>query len=291
MGGLIMTATVVSYVDPGDPWYKRLIINCIEKLSGRDAIDSIYRDIKAVSHTYADFFDHALDAGDLQLRFDQYQFSRIPRQGPLVFIANHPFGIIDGITMCHLAGRSRGDFKILLHSSLCRDELLSDCFLPVCFDETSDAIKLNVNTKRVAQQVLADKGTLIIFPAGGVSTRSHFGLGELAELPWTTFTAKIVMQSRATVVPVYFHGENSWLFHFVSAFSQTVRLALLMREVTNKLGTEVSLEIGDPIAPDEIHQVGNRLEVTRYLYESTFALVQGEGCKEQPPAASLAAFR
>lgn len=281
-----MATPVVSYVDPNDPWYKRATINCIERFSGRDSIESIYQDVRAISQTYIDFFDQALCAGNLQLRFDQNQFNRIPREGPLVFIANHPFGIIDGLAMCHLASGSRQNFKILLHSSLCRDELLDDCFLPVCFDENAGAVKLNIKTKRVAQQVLADNGTLIIFPGGGVSTRSHFGLGELADFPWTTFTAKIVMQSGATVVPVYFHGENSRLFHFVSGFSQTIRLALLMREVTGKLGTEVALEIGDPITPQEIAQVGNRKEVTRFLYDTTFALAKCNDYVERPAVIS-----
>lgn len=134
----------------------------------------------------------------------------VPKQGPLIFIANHPFGVVDGLVLCDLAAQTRGRFKILIHAALCQDVDLAPYFLPVDFEETKAAIRTNIGSKRVALETLAADGTRVIFPSGGVSTAfSKFGFGPVAEWPWTTFTAKLVHQSRASVVPVFFYGTNS----------------------------------------------------------------------------------
>ena len=269
------TLPAISYIEPGDPWYKKATINSLEVLSGRRKIEAIYHQLKSERLSIPAFFERAMALGGVETTLDSEQFKRVPGTGPLVFVANHPFGILDGLIMCHIAAQTRGEFKILLHSRLCRDDQLEPYFLPVSFEETQEAIRENVVTKREAERVLQANGTIVIFPAGGVATRGRFGLGELEDLPWSTFVAKIVAKTRAAVVPVYFHGENSRPFHFVSGFSQTLRLALLMKEVINKMDSTIHVEIGDAFAYETLERVGSRKELTRYLYEQTFAL----GCE------------
>lgn len=263
---------VISYVEPEDPLAKRVIINTIERICGRNRIEAIYRQMRQEDLPIPQFFARGIELGNLQLDVDRAEERRVPADGPVVFIANHPFGVVDGLLMCDIAARTRGEFKILLHARLCRDARMAPMFLPVSFEENREAIKTNVETKRIAQRVLADNGTIVIFPAGGVSTRGKMGFGELEDLPWSTFVAKIVAQTRATVVPVYFHGENGFLFHFVSAFSQTLRLALLMREVVNKIDGRLKLNIGRPITWEEMEPIGSRKALTRFLYDRVFEL-------------------
>lgn len=263
---------VISYVEPDDPIAKRFVINMVERACGRGKIEHIYKQMKREDLPIPEFFARGIELGNLQLEVDRAEERRVPRDGPVVFIANHPLGIVDGLLMCDIAARTRGEFKILLNSRLCRDSKMEPLFLPVSFEETREAIRTNVETKRIAQRVLADNGTVIIFPSGGVATRSKLGFGELEDLPWSTFVAKIVTQSRATVVPVYFHGENGFLFHFVSAFSETLRIALLMREVVKKINGRQKFRIGKPIAWEEMAAIGSRKALTRFLYDRVFEL-------------------
>ena len=255
----------LSYVQDSDSWLKKKLVNMIELASGRDRITKIYDDLKREPFQIRRFFSRGIELGKLELSYNRAVEGEIPQTGPLVFIANHPFGIIDGLILCEIASRLRGSFKILLNSRLMKDSDLNDLFLPIDFDGTPEAARKNVESKRNAQRVLDHGGTIIIFPSGGVATRSHYGLGRLEEFPWTTFAAKIIMKAKATVVPVYFQGENSFSFHFASGFSEAARLSLFINEVTRRIGSTIEFTIGKPIPYPEIQEFDGRRAVTDYL--------------------------
>ena len=257
----------ISYVQSTDPWLKRKVVNVVELATGRKKITDIYEQLKKEPFQIPKFFSRGIQLGQLSLKYNQEMEVQIPKDGPLVFVANHPFGIIDGLILCDIAARVRGDFRILLNNRLMKDEELNKLFLPVDFDRTREAMKRNVETKKNAQQILENGGTVIIFPSGGVATRWRFGLGPLEELPWSTFAAKIIMKSKATVVPVHFKGENSAAFHVASSFSESARLSLFIREVIKKIGTTVEFKIGDPVYYGEMNNLKGRKDVTEFLKE------------------------
>ena len=280
----------ISYLEPGDPLPRRVLINCIEKLSGRDRVEAIYQEMCRLDLPFDQFFQHGIRLGGLKLSTNEFEEQRIPRQGPLVFVANRPFGVVDGLLMCDLAARTRGDFKILLHARLCRDEKMDPLFLPVSFEEDRDAIKTNVATKREAERVLSENGTVVIFPSGGVATRDKFGFGQLRDLPWSTFVAKIVAKTEATVVPVHFSGENSFWFHFVSSFSPTLRTALFLKEVTNKIDAEIDVTIGEPILWAEMAGISGRKALTEFLFARTHELGAPAASRSEQLVAAIKNF-
>lgn len=255
----------LSYAQDSDSWLKKKVVNFIEVASGRDRITAIYDDLKGEPFQIPRFFSRGIELGKLELSYNRTVEREIPQTGPLVFIANHPFGVIDGLILCEIASRLRGDFRILLNNRLMKDEDLNDLFLPIDFEGTPEAARKNIGTKRHAQQVLDNGGTIIIFPSGGVSTRRYFGLGRLEEFPWTTFAAKIIMRSKATVVPVYFQGENSFSFHFASGFSEAARLSLFINEVTRRMDSKIEFTIGKPIPYTEIEEFSGRKALTEQL--------------------------
>lgn len=275
--GLPAELPTISYVQPGDPWLRSRLISLLEVLTGRRKVEKVYHQLKREPFEVERFFSRGLELANISYTSDPAAETSIPRDGPLVFIANHPFGVVDGTMLCDIAARTRGNFKILIHALLCRDDDLEPFFLPVDFTDSRDAQRRNIETKREAVKVLKSGGTLLVFPGGGVSTTGRGGCGEFADLPWTTFTAKLIHQAEATVVPVFFHGRNSRLFHLASSISMTLRAALLLHEASNKIGNSFDVEIGAPIPYREIAHLG-RKELTGHLHRVTWGL-GSPGCE------------
>ena len=262
----------LSYTNPKDPWLKRRTVSALEVMFGRNRIESVYYRLKQSEFSVQSFFSAALDEAQIKVDYDVGQLNSIPRQGPLMFVANHPFGVVDGIILCDLALKARGEFRILLNSLLCQDCQLAPYFLPIDFEDSRDAIKTNIRSKQLALEYLSQDVPVLIFPSGMVSTAGKFGFGSVTDAPWTTFAAKIVREARATVVPVYFHGCNSRKFHVASHIAEPLRMALLVHEALRKFGQRLKVEIGAPIDWAELANLGGRTALTSHLYQAVQSL-------------------
>jgi putative hemolysin len=257
---------LLSFVRPGQPWYKRYTLEAAERFFGRLKIESLYLKVKERPFTIEGFIEEAFKIAQIDHLYDRQKLANLPTRGPIVFVANHPFGVIDGLALCDLAVRLRGNFRILINSIMCQDKDLAEYFLPVDFNENRDAVKNNIRSKQIAQQALRDEIPLIVFPSGHVSTATHWGFGQIAESPWTTFAAKMIRDAEATVVPVYFKGQNSRIFHITSHWSAALRSAALMNEVTKRFGKPIYSEIGKPLDWKLLKTLGNRQTLTLFLY-------------------------
>ncbi|MFW2543605.1 lysophospholipid acyltransferase family protein [Primorskyibacter sp. 2E107] len=175
----------------------------------------------------------------------------IPKEGPLVVIANHPYGILDGLIMGHILSVVRGDFRILANSVFRKAEELDSVVLPVDFDGSKDALKQNVETRRAALEYLGQGGCIGIFPGGTVAT-SATPFSTPMDPGWRSFTAKMIAKSGAQVVPIYFDGHTSRLFQLASHLHVTLRMGLLLKEFRKRVDTPVRVVVGAPIAPERI---------------------------------------
>ena len=262
----------ISYTNPDDAWLVRNFVSSLEILLGRSRIEAVYNRLKGREFNISTFFSSALEETGITTEYDEKKLDAVPKAGPLMFVANHPFGVVDGIVLCDMALRVRGDLRIMLHSLLCQDKQLAPFFLPIDFHETKHALKTNIRSKQLALEFLSQDIPVLIFPSGTVSTADKFGFGSVQDAPWTTFAAKIIREARATVVPIFFHGQNSRKFHIASHIAEPLRMAMLVHEALNKFGKAVKIEIGDPLMWEQLADKGGRQQLTDYLYRKVQAL-------------------
>ncbi|WP_068110389.1 lysophospholipid acyltransferase family protein [Tropicimonas marinistellae] len=196
----------------------------------------------------------------------------IPGDGPLIVIANHPYGILDGLMMGHILSIVRGDFRILANSVFRKAEDLDKVILPISFEETKEAMRENLATRKIAVEYLAGGGAIGVFPGGTVSTAAR-PFTRPMDPGWRSFTARMVAKSDAAVVPIFFEGHNSRLFQFASHLHSTLRLALLIKEFRKRVDEPVRVAIGTPIPRSELDRRGNDAKAMMdFLRAETYAL-------------------
>lgn len=262
----------ITYVSPYDPWIKRALMGLLERICGAKKIDKLYKEIRTTEMEPDEIWKIAIEKLNLKLIYNEDRLLAAPRTGPLVFISNHPFGVVDGLILGYFASRIRKDFVFLVNEVLMgQDERIDSFLLPIDFRDTKSAIQCNINTKNQTVSRLAAGEALVIFPSGGVAT-SPKGFGKAEDLEWKRFVAKIIQQSKATVIPVFVHGQNSRLFQLVSQVSATLRLSMLMHEIRNKIGKPIYMNVGDPISYDSIAHIKDRQKLLDYLWKVTHDL-------------------
>ena len=262
----------ISYVQPDDPWLTRHTISAIEHAFGRKHIERIYKNLKKGPFDVARFFDEAFNATRIERRYLGVDPATISDEGPLVFVANHPFGIVDGLALCDISLQARGDFRIMIHSLLCQDKDLAPYFLPVDFNLTKAAMNNNIRAKKVAQDCLERNIPILIFPSGFLSTASKKGFGGVVDAPWTTFAAKLIRDAQASVVPVYFPGRNRRAFHLASHIAEPLRMALLLSEARHRFRKPLDAVVGNTLGWETLSQYDNRQSLTDYLYDQVQSL-------------------
>lgn len=261
-----------SYAEPGDPRLKRFIIRMIERMTGQPYLKSLYDERFARRAAGESFWDLAIRLLDLKIVTNEDALARVPAAGPLVVVANHPFGVLDGVIICHLVARVRSDFRILTNAVLNRADEVKEFLLPVDFTETEQAMQTNLKSRAAAKHHLLGGGCLIVFPAGGVSTTPKPWDRTAVDAEWKNLTARLIAQGRAPVLPVFFAGQNSRLFQLASHLSLTLRLSLLFREVRDSVGGEVVVRIGDVIPFETLAKIEDRAQMMNVLREATYAL-------------------
>lgn len=263
----------ISYAHSAQSKGGRAVIRVLENATGRLGL---IRRAQGYEHEVAagrDFWEVMVERYGLSLDIVGGSLANIPANGPLILIANHPYGILDGLMMGHILAQVRGDFRIMAHQVFRKAEELNRIILPVSFDETREAQKINIETRKTALGYLDKRGAIGIFPGGTVST----ALRPFSAMPmdpgWRNFTARMVAKSKATVVPIFFEGHNSRLFQVASHLHATLRLALLIKEFKRRVDEPVRAVIGEPIAQERLDALaGAPNEMMDFLRKATYEL-------------------
>ena len=251
---------------------KRRLVRAVERLSGQPRLKKLYEHYRAHLANDVPFFEAAIRLLDLDVRFSASRLAEIPREGPLVVVANHPFGVLDGLVICWLVSLRRTDFRVLTNSALDGVPEARDWLLRVDFAGTKEAMAANVAMRKAALDHLKAGGCVIVFPSGGVATTPRPFDRTAVDDEWKPFTAKLITHGRASVTPVYFDGQNSRLFQMASHLSLELRLALIFREVRRRMGKSLRVEIGETLPPEVLAAAGKRHGLMDFLRERTYEL-------------------
>jgi len=189
----------------------------------------------------------------------------IPGGTPLVMIANHPFGIGDGIALAAMAEQLDRPYKVLINTEFLRIPEFSEQCLPIDFSNTREALATNLATRKQALEDLRNGVMLLSFPAGTVATAPRV-FGRAQEVPWKTFTAGLIQKARADVLPVFFEGQNSFLFHAASHISASARISLLIAEFRRFPKSRTKVQAGPVVPFGKLEDYSDRRAMTDELY-------------------------
>ena len=253
---------------------QRLVIKTIESLTGKRKLEKLYKNYSLNPQNPQAFWSDILNEMKIKVKNKSNNELIIPKVGSLLIIANHPFGIVDGLILCSIVSKVRNDFKIMTHETLQFLPQLENFILPVDFSKNNkNTMKQNIKTAEKAQKQLETGGVIIIFPSGGVSTAVNLK-SEAVDDEWKLFPAKLIHKTKTSVLPIYFDGKNGLLFHlFASKIkNQTLKYSSYMHETRKKIGKNIDIYAGNVIHYKDIKKFSKRSELTNYLKDLTYSL-------------------
>ena len=239
-----------------DPW-TATTIRVIEWFTGKITILRMVRKFERQNgeHRGQKFWKGALDVMGIDLTTPREQLVNIPKEGPVVVVANHPHGMVDGMILAELIGRVREDYRILTRSVLTGlDETATSFMIPVPFPHDPEAQRKMVEMRAQAMDYLKKGGVVALFPSGVVSS-SDTAFGPVIEREWNVFTAQLIRRSGARVVPIFFPGANSRWYQVANRVSAIWRQGLLLHEIVKSCNKPQSPVIGAPLTDEEMESL------------------------------------
>jgi putative hemolysin len=246
----------------------------LERISSIRGVNQVYADVHAqLSDRENDpaFFMKTLRVMGVQFEVDTDSFERVPKEGPLIVIANHPFGGVDGVVLGALLESLRPDSKLMGNYLLGKMEGIRGSIIEVDPFGGEQAKRSNLNGMRAAIKWLREGACLGAFPAGEVSS-FQWKPRAVVDPAWTSHIVSLAQRTGASIVPVYFEGRNSLLFQMLGLIHPRLRTLMLAREFCRARGSEIKLKIGKVIKPDRLERFDGNAAAIEYLRLKTYSL-------------------
>ncbi len=260
------------------------VIAMVPRLKGHEKLVAKalhWLDVDKVNDVHDRGFDHPgppfvkflLDDFNIKLRIDNEQVLDNLPQGAFVTVSNHPFGALDGITLIHLIASRRPEYKVMVNMILNRITAMQPNFIAVDQTASDDPAKKAVSIQGIKKAIVqVRRGQPIgFFPAGAMSKVNW--RGRLVDRPWQPSIIRLIEQLKVPVIPIFFHGSNSFLFNFLGVVCWQLRTLRLPSEVWRKCNSTLHISVGDPISVEEqMKHQGSVEEFGEYLKSQTYAL-------------------
>ena len=264
------------------PLKPRVLASALESLLGLKPLARVY-DGRPPNCDPFEFLDHALDALGIDIAIDEEELlDEIPKTGPVLIVANHPLGGLEGMAIAKVIGKYRPDLQVLTNELLRLIPELAPIFIGVNV-LSSNAAAGNVGGIKQVHKHLMNDGAILLFPAGMVSAYelSH---RRIQDREWNRLAGQLLKKYECSCTPVYVGGRNSNYFYGAGLVHPRLRTLLLPRQLANKQGFTLPLKIGRPIPSQELRLLQNPVAVTQYLRVATDALQRsGELSKPAEP--------
>jgi len=218
-----------------------------------------------------DFIDELIERLQLEYEISEEELAKVPKNGAFITVSNHPFGGIDGMLLVKILSAVRPDIKVMSNFVLNKIEPVSEYMLPVNpFERRKDA-KSSLAGVKMALEQLQNGGVLGLFPAGEVSSYNEDNYG-ISDREWQYPAMRMIKKAEVPVIPVYFQGSNSRLFHILGLIHPSLRTVRLPAEVFNKKHKKIRIRIGNPVSVKEQESFTDISTYGRYLRAKTHAL-------------------
>ncbi len=216
------------------------------------------------------FIEAVFEQLNITLNVSEADLANIPDTGKFIVVCNHPFGALDGLILMHIIGSKRPDFKVMANFLLKEIDAISDFFIGVNpFEDVKNTSSYS-GIKAALEHINEDK-PLGLFPAGEVSSYQT-NSRKITDRQWSTSALKLVKKAEVPVVPVYFSGQNSLIFHLLGFINPRLRTAALPTEMLKKKNQTLTVRIGKPISVREQKNFDKSGMYGRFLRAKTYAL-------------------
>lgn len=221
----------------------------------------------------APFVKHLVEDFDITLDIDGEEVLDNLPEGAFITVSNHPFGAIDGITLIHIVASRRPDYKVMVNMILGRLTAMRPNFITVDSMASDDPEKQAVSMKGIREVIkrIKEGHPVGFFPAGAVSKVNW--RGRLMDRTWQPSVIRLIDKLKVPVIPIYFHGSNSWFFNFLGVVCWQLRTLRLPSEVFRKCHKTLRISVGQPISVEEQRAHASSIEeLGKYLKEKTYDL-------------------
>ena len=251
----------------------QLFIMITELLTGKIKLKKLYDEYLLENRPAQFFWDDAVSKLNLKLKTSFKEGSYIPKKGKLIVIANHAFGVADGVSICSVISKVRQDYKMVTHKVLRQADAVKDKILPIDFNKNKEALFTNINTRKEAEKVLLNNGVLVLFPSGRIATKKNLKKQTKADDgEWKQWVSKLILKTKSPVLPIFFDGQNSQWYHIANKLGLTFRYSLCMYELKRKIGDNIYMYFGSLISYEYLEKIGDIREITNYLRSVTYSL-------------------
>jgi putative hemolysin len=210
---------------------------------------------------------------ELEIKYDinPEELERIPRESPLIIVANHPYGGLEGLILLHALYKVRPDIKIMGNYILKGVNQIQEFVFPMSVEEDNGKTKSSLAGAKHALTHLCKGGCLVIFPAGEVSSIYQDTNGIMDKV-WPDGIIRLIKKQKVPIVPIYFHGTNSRFFHFLGLIHPTLRNAKIPSELLNKKNKTIHVRIGNAISTRDQEEFSDISRYGRFLRAKIYAL-------------------
>lgn len=265
--------TLINLKDSLGGWQRALynpVAPLVQHAFAIDYVNEAYGRVLA-DHSTHNFFNRAMRSLNLSYEVSESDLEKIPKEGPVIVVSNHPYGAIDGVALGSLLTTWRDDAKLIANYLLAHMEEIKPWIIEVNPFGGVESKRANFRGIKETIRFLKDGGCIGTFPSGTVS-HWHWRGRQVTDPQWLDNTARLVRQTQASVVPLYFEGHNSLSFQLAGIVNPRLRTLMLPRQMKQKSGMTLKIRIGQAIGHRKLAGFATDREMTDYLRLSTYVL-------------------